>query len=143
VALSRLWSGLRDWWAGNDQRGSLGRRGERMAARYLKRRGYRILARRDRLWRLDEVDLVAVDGRTVVFVEVKTRQEALHGHPAEAVDLQKQRRLTRLARAFLKRYGLLHHPARFDVVALTWPAGARRPIIEHIPNAFEAADDQG
>ena len=125
----------------DDRAECLALRGERAAARYLKRRGYRIVARRDRLWHLDEVDLVAVDGRTVVFVEVKTRRDQQHGHPAEAVGPDKQRRLARLARTFLKRHGLLDYPARFDVVAVTWPEHARRPTIEHIPNAFEAADD--
>jgi putative endonuclease len=116
---------------------SLGQRGERAAERYLRRLGYRIVARRDR-GRLGELDLVAVDGRTVVFVEVKTRRTHQAGHPAEAVDLDKQRRLTRLALAFLKRHDLLEYPARFDVLAVTWPQSARHPVVEHIPNAFEA-----
>jgi len=81
---------------------------------------------------------VAVDGRTVVFVEVKTRASQDQGHPVDAVDADKQRRLTRLAVAFLKRHGLLEYPARFDVVAVTWPDGQRKPAIEHFPNAFEA-----
>ena len=115
----------------------LGRRGESAAARHLRRQGYRILARGDRLWP-GELDLVAMDGRTIVFVEVKTRQSQDAGHPSEAVDPAKQRRLTRLAVTFLKRHGLLEYPARFDVIAVTWPAGQRRPTIEHIPDAFEA-----
>jgi len=115
----------------------LGQRGEAAAARFLKRRGYKILARGSRL-RPGELDLVALDGRTIVFVEVKTRQSAVAGHPAEAVDAAKQRRLTRLAVTFLKRHGLLDYPARFDVIAITWPADQRRPTIEHFPNAFEA-----
>jgi putative endonuclease len=112
-------------------------RGEEAAARYLKRFGYRILARRDRT-ELGELDLVALDGDTLVFIEVKTRDSADVGHPAEAVDAAKQRRLTRLAVAWLKRRRLLGRPARFDVVAVVWPKGERRPRIEHIPNAFQA-----
>lgn len=115
---------------------SLGERGERAAARFLKRRGYRIVGQRDR-WRLGELDLVAIDGRTVVFVEVKTRQSHEAGHPAEAVDAAKRRKLTHLALSFLKRHGLLEYSARFDVVAVTWPAGSRRPTIEHFRDAFE------
>ena len=115
---------------------SLGERGERAAERYLRRKGYKIIARRER-GRLGELDLIAVDGRTVVFIEVKTRSSHSAGHPAEAVDAAKQRRLTRLAVTFLKRHGLLNYPARFDVIAVIWPAG-RRPKIEHFPNAFEA-----
>ncbi len=116
---------------------SLGRQGEAAAARYLKRLGYKIVAR-SRRSRLGEMDIVAVDGRTVVFVEVKTRRSHSAGHPAEAVDDKKQARLTRIALAFLKGHGLLEHSARFDVVAITWPAGTRRPTIEHYKNAFEA-----
>lgn len=116
---------------------TLGQQGEAAAARYLKRRGYKIAARSDRS-KLGELDLVAVDGRTVVFVEVKTRRSQEDGHPVEAVTPAKQRRLTRLAVTFLKRHGLLESPARFDVVAVTWPQSRRRPTIEHFPNAFEA-----
>ena len=115
----------------------LGARGEAAAARYLKRRGYAIVARGDRL-KSGEIDLVAVDRQTVVFVEVKTRESAEAGHPSEAVDRDKQRRLTRAAVTYLKRHGLLQCPARFDVVAVTWPASQRQPKIEHFPNAFEA-----
>jgi len=113
-------------------------RGEEAAARYLRRRGYRILGRRLRS-ELGEIDLVALDGATVVFVEVKTRQSAAADHPADTVDRAKQHRLTRLAVAYLKRHGLLESSARFDVVAVTWPPAARRPAIEHIAGAYDAA----
>lgn len=116
---------------------SLGEQGERLAARYLKRQGYQIVGRHQRT-KYGELDLVAVDGRTVVFVEVKTRRSQETGHPAEAVDARKQAQLTRLARAYLKRHGLLNHAARFDVVAITWPEDAQ-PTIEHFKNAFESA----
>lgn len=116
---------------------SLGASGERAAERYLRRQHYKIVARRER-GRLGELDLVAVDGRTIVFVEVKTRRSHHAGHPAEAVGPQKQQRLTRLALAYLKRHELLEHDSRFDVLAITWPADARKPAIEHIKNAFEA-----
>ena len=116
---------------------TLGQLGEAAALKYLRRRGYKILARGDCVGR-GELDLVALDRRTIVFVEVKTRASHDAGHPAEAVDQEKQRRLTRLALMFLKRHGLLEYPARFDVVAITWPAGKRRPTIEHLKNAFEA-----
>lgn len=115
----------------------LGQRGEAVAARHLRQLGYRIVARGDRSLG-GELDLVAVDGRTIVFIEVKTRRSQQAGHPAEAVDAAKQRRLTRAARVFLKRHRLSDYPARFDVLAVTWPEGRRRPIVEHFPNAFEA-----
>jgi len=108
-----------------------------VAARFLKRRGHIIIERSHR-GRLGEIDLVTVHKKTVVFVEVKTRRSHDAGHPAEAVTPDKQRRLTRLALAYLKRHDLLETPSRFDVVAITWPASARRPTIEHYENAFEA-----
>ena len=113
------------------------RRGERAAERCLRRLGYKIVARRER-GRMGELDLVAVDGRTIVFIEVKTRRGHDAGHPAEAVGPEKQRQLTRLALAYLKRHDLLEYPARFDVIAVTWPPAARKPKIEHYQNAFEA-----
>lgn len=124
------------WW-----RPSVGARGERAAARYLRRLGYHIVERNVRT-RYSELDLVAVDGRTaqgrtVVFVEVKTLVAPARYHPAEMVDRDKQLRLTRAALAFLKRHGLLEHPARFDVVAVIWPAHFGTPQVEHFQNAFE------
>jgi len=115
----------------------LGNRGEQAAERYLAGLGYRIL-RRGLRTRHGEVDLVALDGRQVVFVEVKTRLDHDAGHPAEAVDSQKQRKLTTLALEFLKKHRLLDQPARFDIVAVTWPEDQENPTIEHLRNAFEA-----
>lgn len=116
----------------------LGARGERHAARLLRRKGYVVVAGGSRS-RFGEIDLIAVQGgRTVVFVEVKTRRSGRAGSPASAVTPEKQRRISRAALAFLKSHGLLEHPARFDVVALVWPADARRPTsVAHIENAFE------
>src|SRR5438477_11394692 len=119
----------------------LGRRGEDAAARFLKKLGYVIVARTHRD-NLGEIDLIAVDGRTVVFIEVKTRTSDDAGHPADAVDQAKQRRLTRLALSYLKRHDLLECKARFDVVAVTWPDRGR-PQIEHFKNAFEAVGVEG
>ncbi len=113
----------------------LGKRGEVAAARFLQRLGYLIVARGERDM-LGELDVIAIDHRTVVFVEVKTRKSHDAGHPAEAVGEAKQRRLTRLALGYLKRHDLLEHQARFDVVAVTWPSTKKRPTIEHYINAF-------
>jgi putative endonuclease len=128
---------FRAWWQRVHPKRTFGQRGEAAAAKYLKRKGYRIVAHGNRTpW--GELDLVAVDGRTVVFVEVKTRQTQDAGHPVEAVDGAKQRQLTRLAVDFLRGHRLLEHPSRFDVVAVTWAEGQRRPMIEHFENAFDA-----
>ncbi len=116
-------------------RNSLGRRGERAAERLLKRKGYLIVGRNVRN-PFGELDLIAVDNRTVVFVEVKSRRNDLE-NPAEAVTDEKQRRLTRASLAFLKRNHLLEHSARFDVVAVVWPKDHRRPKLRHYVNAFE------
>jgi putative endonuclease len=112
----------------------LGDRGERAAARYVRRQGFRILLRGYRTAR-GEIDLIARDGDVLVFVEVKTRRQ---GEPAEAVTAEKQRRLTLAALRFLKEHGLLEQRCRFDVVAIVWPDGRCDPAIEHCRNAFEA-----
>jgi putative endonuclease len=115
---------------------SLGQRGERAAERYLRRSGMTIVARGVRTaW--GEIDLIAVDGQTIVFVEVKTRRSTVAGTAEEAVTPEKQRRLTRLALAYLRRHDLLECSARFDVVAVTWRDGVRRPQISHYRRAFE------
>jgi putative endonuclease len=112
----------------------LGDAGERLAARHLKRKGLRLITRGYRSYH-GEIDLNARTGDRLVFVEVKTRRQ---GQPAEAVTLEKQRRLTLTALEFLKRHDLLDAPARFDIVAIVWPSDGRKPRVEHMENAFEA-----
>jgi putative endonuclease len=137
------WSALASWWSKWRQPQSLGFRGERAAERFLKRKGYRIVARGQRV-RGGELDLVAVEDRTVVFVEVKTRTSHDKGHPAEAVDQHKQVRMTRAALRFIQRHGLFDCRCRFDVVAVTWPADPKsQPAIEHYVNAFEGQGVDG
>jgi putative endonuclease len=115
----------------------LGLMGERYAARWLRWRGFKIVAGGKRS-RYGELDLVAVEKRTLVFIEVKTRRTDSGGHPADAVGPDKQRRIVRSALAFMKEHGLLEHPCRFDVVTLVWPEEARKPSIQHFRSAFEA-----
>ncbi len=112
----------------------LGDRGERTAARYLRRIGMRVLQRGYRTSR-GEIDLIAREGDTLVFVEVKARRQ---GIPAEAVTLEKQRRITQTALHFQRRYNVLEQSSRFDIVAIVWPDDRQPPRIEHIRNAFEA-----
>jgi putative endonuclease len=126
---------LRDWFARRFPEKSLGDRGEDVAAKFLKRQGYHILGR-GLDSPLGELDIVAVDGRTVVFVEVKTRQSDNAGRPSEAIDQRKEQRMTQAALAYLKSNRLLEYSARFDVVAITWPEKVRQPTIEHFRNAF-------
>ena len=115
-------------------RQALGEAGEAAACRALEARGYRILARRYRT-RFGEIDLVArVDG-VVVFVEVKARRGCRFGDPASAVTAEKQRRVAAMAADYLTRHRLERVPARFDVVAVSFPEfGA--PGIDVFVDAF-------
>ncbi|MBP90091.1 MAG: YraN family protein [Planctomycetaceae bacterium] len=130
---------VRDWWHARRKPKPLGVRGEAAAARFLKQKGYVIVGRSERD-RIGGIDLVAVDGRTVVFVEVKTRRHHDAGRPVEAVDSDKQRRITRTSLSYLRRHDLLENAARLDIVAVTWPDGQRMPTIEHCRDAFEPTD---
>jgi len=115
-------------------RDAMGDRGENLAARFLRNKGYKIIVRNYRC-ELGEIDIVAKDGRTLVFVEVKTRAYD-DPSPEDQVNAAKQHQLTKAAKIYLSRYGLPQPPARFDVVAVVWPNG-RDPIIRHTPHAFE------
>jgi putative endonuclease len=117
-------------------RDEVGRRGEDEAAQYLRGLGYRIVGRRERVLRGD-IDIVALDGRTVVFVEVRSRTDTAHGHPAETVGRVKQRRISELAAAYIRRHKLEDCSVRIDVVAVTFPPG-EKPVVEHYQNAFDS-----
>jgi putative endonuclease len=114
---------------------SLGKSGEELACRELERRGYAIIARRYRV-RSGELDVVARDGPTIVFVEVKTRVGRMFGDAAEAVTPLKQLRMTRLAEEYLMRHHLTDCPCRFDVVAISVEGG--KTEVEVVQNAFDA-----
>ena len=111
-----------------------GRLGEDLAHRYLQRRGCTIVARRYRPRAGGgEIDLVAWQGETLVFVEVKTRATAEFGMPDRAVDAEKERYLRRAGRDYARRAGIDWSQVRFDIVSivLTDP-----PLIEWYPDAF-------
>jgi len=116
-------------------RQQLGRMGEDLAAAELERRGYAITARRYRT-RCGEIDIVADCEGVLVFVEVKARADDEFGTAAEAVTPWKQRRLTRMARDYLTREGILDRPCRFDVVTVMFDRA--EPAIEVFVNAFDA-----
>jgi putative endonuclease len=120
------------WW-----RRWFGNRSERAAERFLKRLGYRILARNYRCPQ-GEIDRVALDGTCLVFVEVRSTEAAGTAEPATSVGFAKQNRLTQLALHFAQRYRLLNYSARFDVLALSWPPGKSEPVIIHYRDAFPA-----
>ena len=117
-------------------RRAFGNRGEKAAAKFLKKSGMRILARQHAT-RWGEIDLICMDGDTIVFVEVKTGRS---GTPGERVDAKKRRNVTKAALAWLKKNGLLAHRCRFDVVAVVWEDESKEPVIIHEAHAFEAVD---
>jgi putative endonuclease len=124
---------LYDWIARFVAAVPLGRRGEHAAERGLRRRGYRIVARNFRAAHA-EIDLIAMDGDTIVFVEVKTRNGIGAGEPADSVDERKQERMRRAAEAFAARRGMSDRAMRFDVVAITFDG--RKMNLELIKDAF-------
>lgn len=112
----------------------LGKEGERVAERYLRKKGYTLVERNYRC-PLGELDLIVLDRRVIVFVEVKTRTGHGFGTPLEAVEFRKQRKMIQAAQFFLAEKKLQQRDARFDVVGVSWPGG--EPVVEHIENAFE------
>lgn len=119
---------------------TLGDRGEREAERFLLRRGM-VIIDRGFTDRYGEIDLIAVEGKTVVFVEVKTRTSDFRGLPAEAVDERKQRSITKIAQGYLKFNNLMECRVRFDVVSIIWPEPNSTPHVVHYESAFEAYGD--
>ena len=119
-------------------RQELGLLGEKLAVEELERKGYAIVARRYRT-PCGEIDIVAEDAGTLVFVEVKARANGEFGTAAEAVTRWKQRRLVRMAQDYVTREGVVDRPCRFDVVAIVWPDDRQPPAVEHFRDAFEAS----
>ncbi len=114
-----------------------GARGEEKACDFLQGQGYRILERNYRC-RLGEMDIIAREGRTVVFVEVKARSSERFGLPQEAVGPQKRRRMTAIALCYLKSKGWLGEPARFDVAAVSLDGASETVTLYR--NAFDATE---
>ena len=113
-----------------------GKQGEDLAAAHLAENGYRILERNYRSV-FGEIDIVAEEGDTLVFVEVKSRRSEAYGDPQLAVGPKKQRKISRVAMSYLSEKGWNRRPARFDIVAVKLrPSGN---LIELIRNAFELA----
>lgn len=117
-------------------RKTLGARGEEIAVAYLKRQKYRIIETNFRC-RCGEVDIIARDGKTLVFVEVKTRRTASYGLPQLAVTPFKQRQISKAALTYLSKNRLMEENARFDVVSIFLLGTS--PTVDHIKNAFDLA----
>ena len=116
---------------------ALGRRGERLAARFLKQHGYKIIYRNYRGPRGGEIDIVCRERatNTLVFVEVKTRGGMGYGHPLEAITRKNRREIQQVAAAWIEAHGLPGDVYRFDAVAILLPAGGE-PVIEHVQDAW-------
>jgi len=112
----------------------LGRSGEDIAGRYLAGKGYEILARGFRMFR-GEIDIIARDGGTLVFVEVKARADESHGRPEESVTPGKQRQLRKIAQGYLVAHPSPGVDCRFDVIAILFD-GPDDYRLEHFVDAF-------
>jgi putative endonuclease len=134
VVRGLLWSsGVR-----TDYRVSLGKQGEELACAALERRGYAIVARRYRT-RCGEIDVVARDGGTMVFVEVKAKAGKSWGTARDAVTLRKRRQVISMAKDYLARHPVNAESCRFDVVAVTI-SRRHSPLVEVIQDAFTVND---
>jgi len=135
-AVRRLLGLIAGWFTNGgprDGRAALGAKGERLAVRRLRRNGYRIVARNFRAAGA-EIDAIAWDGDTLVFVEVKTRIGLGAGSPEESVHGLKQNHIRRAAALFARAHAMEERPMRFDVVAVSRPDGRWR--LEIIKDAF-------
>ena len=112
----------------------LGVKGEDLAVKFLKKKGYRILSRNYKT-PLGEIDIVAEEGETLVFVEVKTRADNSFGQPFEAVNYRKREKLRKVALYYLKNCCKKDLPSRFDVLSIQ--TRGDKSAIEHITDAFE------
>jgi putative endonuclease len=113
---------------------NLGAAGEKAAARFLKGLGYR-LVRRNYRSKVGEIDIIALDGDTLVFVEVKTLRSDDASWPEEHVNAAKRRKLIQAAKYYLSSKSAMDRPCRFDVIAVTMPVDGS-PQIEHFIDAF-------
>ena len=126
-------------------RKKLGKAGEAIACKYLKRLGYIIIAK-NYSTKIGEIDIIAKDGDTLVFVEVKTRRSDAYGRPEEAINAKKKRKLSRLAQLYIKNKNLYDKKARFDVVAILARSASAfnnefdKKTIRLIKNAFYVKD---
>jgi len=119
-----------------DLRAATGRLGEACAVDYLVRRGYEIVAQNYRK-PFGEIDIIARERGTLVFIEVKTRRSRGFGDPSAAVDVRKQRQLSRIAQDYLVQHRLGDSAARFDVVGVILDGDDRPVEVELIKDAFE------
>jgi len=119
-----------------EDRAALGRRGERAAARFLRRRGFRVLIR-DYHCPFAQIDMIASQGEWIVFIEVKTRRTEENVLSREDVSPTQRERIERAAKYFVHAHQVTNRPVRFDVLRVIWPVRGN-PKIEHIEDAWQA-----
>lgn len=110
----------------------LGKHGEKVACTFLRKKGYEILATSFRFEKT-EIDIVCKDGKTIVFVEVKSRSTEVHGNPEESVDAKKQEKIVKAAERFIQMHDMLGD-IRFDVVSVI--TDGKKSKVTHIRDAF-------
>jgi putative endonuclease len=112
---------------------TLGKEGEELAVTFCRKKGYRVLEKNYKT-AFGEIDIIARDGKVVVFIEVKTRADDTFGYPFEAVNARKREKIRKVALCFMKKFKQ-EVPARFDVLSISFEDGKKR--VEHIIDAFE------
>jgi putative endonuclease len=112
----------------------IGQKGENLAVEYLQKLGYKVLERNYRC-KLGEVDIIALDNDTLVFIEVRTRSSLDFGLPQESINRRKRHQISKVALEYMIRRKLKNIPARFDVVAISLEPGKEK--VDHIKDAFE------
>lgn len=113
---------------------AIGNKGEELAVKFLRQKGYLIVERNFKT-KFGEIDIIAKDNNTIVFVEVKARTNTHFGYPFEAVNEKKRIKLKNLALIFMKKYNK-EFPIRFDIVSILFMSDGNKKI-EHIKDAFE------
>jgi len=117
---------------------AFGKKGEGLAEKHLRGLGYKIIERNYRT-SVGEIDLVASDGDTLVFVEVKSRRDDSFGRPELSVNYRKQGQIKKAALAYIMRKKKHNTPCRFDVVGV-YEGGGSGPVVELIKDAFELSE---
>ena len=117
----------------------LGQKSEDLAARLLKSEGAKILARNYQN-RYGEIDLIALEGGQIVFVEVRSRSSTRSGHPVETVNQSKQRKICRAAQAFLRTVPDQQVSPRFDVITVIWSDDERQSELKRYRDAFSLVE---
>ena len=113
---------------------NLGKQGEELAAAYLQAKGF-VIVKQNYRKKVGEIDIIAQEGTTLVFVEVKTRTSLQFGQPYEAITHKKQKQLRRVAEDYLARNNKLDVIVRFDVISILM-RGTKPPTIEHLPDCL-------